>query len=224
MTVSRFLAFLGLVFIIALGLYLLTTPKGSEMPLVGVLSGNEVIVSSKIAGRLGRLLVDEGSEVKPGQLIAELDHAEWEAQLASAVANARSLEARIQQVKNTWTWTNEQTDAALNRTAASLTATKAQLDQARAELWRIELEHKRTLELFQGGIVPVQERDRVEAAGFSCACDGLHLGGVGDGCALCWECLGAAAAFLVSPAGVPLAVFVLHVGDLVGDRIVFRRS
>jgi multidrug resistance efflux pump len=164
MTIPRFLAFMAVIFLIAVVVYVATTPKGAEIALVGILTGNEVIVSPKIAGRIERLLVDEGSEVKQGQLIAELDRAELEAQRDYYVANTRSLEARVGQVKNTWGWTNDQTEAALNRAEASFTATKAQLDEARADLWRNELEYKRTLSLFGSEIASAQDRDRAEAA------------------------------------------------------------
>ncbi len=164
MTISRFFAFLGVVFLIALVVYVTTTPKASEIPLVGVVTGNEVIVSPKIAGRVERLLVEEGSEVKPGQLIAELDRGELQAQVDYYAANIRSLAAKVSQVQNTWSWTNDQTAAALARAEASLTASRAQLDEGRADLWRNEVEYKRTAALFESGVASAQDRDRADAA------------------------------------------------------------
>lgn len=164
MTISRFFMFLGVVFLIALVVYVVTVPQNKEIPLTGVVTGNEVIVSPKISGRIERLLVDEGSEVQPGQLIAVLDRAELEAERDFYAANIRSLQAKVSQVQNTWGWTNDQTEAALNRSSATLTATRAQLDQARAELWRDELDYKRAAGLFAGGVASAQDRDRAEAA------------------------------------------------------------
>jgi multidrug resistance efflux pump len=163
MTISRFFMFLGVVFLIALVVYVVTTPKGSDIRLVGIVTGNEVIVSPKITGRIERLLLDEGSEVKPGQLIAELDRAELQAQVDSSAANIRSLEARVSQARNTWSWTNDQTEASVQRAAASLTVSKAQLDEARADLWRNDLDYKRTQALFESGVASAQDRDRAEA-------------------------------------------------------------
>jgi HlyD family secretion protein len=164
MTISRFFVFLGVVFLIALVVYIATTPQGKEIPLTGIVTGKEVIVSPKIGGRIEQLLMDEGSEVKEGQLIAVLDRAELEAQRDFYVANIRSLEAKVSEVRNTWGWTNDQTQAALNRALASLTAAQAQLEEARAELWRNELDYKRTAALFEGGVASAQDRDRAEAA------------------------------------------------------------
>ena len=164
MTISRFFAFMGVVFLIALVTYIGTTPKGSDIPLVGLVTGNEVVVSSKITGRIERLLVDEGSEVQPGQLIVELDRAELEAQRDFYAANIRSLEAQFAAAKDTWSMTNAQTEAGLDRAAASLNATRAQLEEARADLRRSELDYKRTLGLFEGGVASAQDRDRTETA------------------------------------------------------------
>ncbi len=88
MTGRNFFGFLGVVFLIALALYFFTTPKGNDIPLIGIVDGNEVVVSPQISGRMTKLTVDEGSEVKKGQLIAELDPSELQAQLAAAVTRA----------------------------------------------------------------------------------------------------------------------------------------
>jgi len=164
MNISRFFVFIGIVFVIALAVYIFTTPKGTDIALIGVVTGNEVIVSPRISGRIERLLVDEGSEVKEGQLIAELDRKELEAQLASQEANSKSLEARVGEQRHTWTWTNEQTGAALQQAGAMVTATQAQLQQARATLWRDETNYKRTQGLYDAGVASAQDRDTAEAA------------------------------------------------------------
>jgi multidrug efflux pump subunit AcrA (membrane-fusion protein) len=76
MTGKRFFTLIGLTFVLALVAYLLTAPRGGDVQLIGVVDGNEVIVSPQITGRIVNLTVDEGSEVKKGQLISELDRKE----------------------------------------------------------------------------------------------------------------------------------------------------
>jgi HlyD family secretion protein len=164
MNITRFFIFLGIVFVIALVIYVTSTPKGNDIALTGIVTGNEVIVSPKIAGRIERLLVDEGSEVKQGQLIAELDRAELEAAYNAAQANIHSLEARVNQSKETWSWTDDQTAASVKRAEANLTATRSQLEAARAQLWRDETDLKRIGELAAAGVFSAQDRDHAEAA------------------------------------------------------------
>jgi multidrug resistance efflux pump len=53
-----------------------------------------VIVSPQITGRIINLTVDEGSEVKKGDLIAELDPKELEANLRRRQANVAAWKRR----------------------------------------------------------------------------------------------------------------------------------
>src|SRR6202167_5095635 len=92
MTGKKFFILLGVVVIISAIVFFAYTPHGNNIPLIGVVDGNEVIISPQIAGRMIRLTVDEGSEVKKGDLIAELDPKELKANLDAAKANATSLE------------------------------------------------------------------------------------------------------------------------------------
>ena len=56
----KFFGLLGTLFLIVLIIYIVTTPKGNAYPLIGVVDGNEVIVSPQTAGRIVKLTVDEG--------------------------------------------------------------------------------------------------------------------------------------------------------------------
>ena len=108
---KRTFIIIGMVFLIALAFYLFTTPWGKEIPLTGIVDGNEVIVSPQITGRIVKLTVDEGSEVKKGDLIAELDPKELEASLAAANANVASLQAQVSEANHNYSMTDDQTGA-----------------------------------------------------------------------------------------------------------------
>lgn len=164
MTGRKFLVLVGLVFLLALGIYLFSTPGGREIPLTGIVDGNEVIVSPQITGRIIRLTVDEGSEVKKGDLIAELDPKQLEASLAAAQANVASLEAQVHEANHNYSLTDDQTGASLKQAEAMLTSSRAQLEQARANLWRDQTDYDRIRKLFEGGVASAQDRDHAEAA------------------------------------------------------------
>lgn len=163
MTGRKFFGFMGVVFILALVTYLVSTPRGSDIPLIGIVDGNEVIISPQITGRMVKLTVDEGSVVKKGDPIAELDRKELEATLAAAKANVASLQAQVGGSRHNYSWTNDQTGASLNQARAVLTSTRAQLDQARANLWRDQTDYERTQKLFDGGVASAQDRDHAIA-------------------------------------------------------------
>ncbi len=67
----------------------------------GRIEVTEVSVSSKVTGRVTKRYVDEGTDVKAGQLIAELEGEELEAQLRQAGAALQSAEARLLQARTT---------------------------------------------------------------------------------------------------------------------------
>jgi HlyD family secretion protein len=161
---KKFFAILGVAFLIALVIYLLTTPKGGDIPLVGVVDGNEVIVSPQMTGRIVQLTVDEGSEVKKGQLIAELDSAELRSDVASQQANIGSLEAREEEARHQLTLADTQTASTEDQATDMVGSTQAQLEEARADLHRDELNADRMIKLAQSSEVSLQDRDTAVAA------------------------------------------------------------
>lgn len=164
MKISKFFMFVGILFVVALVVYLATTPHGNAIPLTGIVTGNDVIVSPQVAGRMIHLSVDEGSEVHNGDLIAELDPAELVAARDSAEANIHTLEAKVNSARDTRSWTDEQTSASLRQAESTLTATRSQLVQAQANLWRDQQTYKRQQGLFDGGVASAQDRDLAYAA------------------------------------------------------------
>jgi HlyD family secretion protein len=77
----------------------------------------EAVVSSKIQGRLLDLRVEEGSEVKTGEILAKLESADYEAQLARAHAQLQQAEAVV-----------GSSDAAIHRAEADLAEAQRQLN------------------------------------------------------------------------------------------------
>jgi len=131
--------------------------------LTGIVDGNEVIVSPQIMGRIINLTVDEGSEVKKGDLIAQLDPKELEASLTAAKANVASLRAQVNEANHNYALTDDTTGASLKQAEATLTSTRAQLEQARANLWRDQTDYGRVQRLFDSGVESAQDRDHAEA-------------------------------------------------------------
>ncbi len=164
MTGAKFFRLIAIIFLIALGVYYFSTPHGSELPLTGVVDGNEVIVSPQITGRIINLTVDEGSQVKKGDLIAELDPKELQANLAAAQANVTSLEAQVNAANHNYTWTNDQTGAAIEQAKARVTSSDAQLQQAEAQLALDQSDLKRMQDLYNKKEISAQDYDHSVAA------------------------------------------------------------
>lgn len=95
-----------------------------------------VDVKSKAGGKVVRLAVDEGSVVKKGDLLAEIDPSDTQASYQQADADLRSAQARAAQAK-----VNYELTVAQSKTAVS--DAQAALDAARSRLAAMELEVKR---------------------------------------------------------------------------------
>ncbi|MGE3268796.1 MAG: efflux RND transporter periplasmic adaptor subunit [Chloroflexota bacterium] len=96
-----------------------------------VYSGNvqarsQVNVVPKITGRVERLFVDIGDEVRQGEVIAELDRAALDAQVQQAEAAVTVAQARLAQVQAG----SKEED--IEAAAAAVRAAEARLDQARS--------------------------------------------------------------------------------------------
>ena len=69
---NRFFILLGIIFVIAAAYYFFSTNHTNDLVLIGTVDANQVIVSAQVGGRIQKLLVDEGTPVKAGDLIAVL--------------------------------------------------------------------------------------------------------------------------------------------------------
>src|SRR5437899_4007986 len=117
---------LGILFLIALVFYLTTTPRGSDLDLIGTVDANQVVVSSQVGGRIAKLLVDEGTKVKQGDLIASLDPSELEAQARAAAATIDSLRSQVSATQAT-------SAATQGSTTSSVANAQARLESARSQ-------------------------------------------------------------------------------------------
>ena len=158
----RVFAVLGVVFVISLGFYLFTTRGTDDLVLIGTVDANQVIVSSKVAGRIERLTVDEGQSVKQGALLAEIDKADLIAQRESARATLGSLRSQVRQSGQSYAGTHGETDAQIANAEAALSAAQAALEESEANARQQELDTRRTVSLAQSGVASQQDRDRAE--------------------------------------------------------------
>ena len=71
-----------LLFVAAGAIYYALTQRPRAIRLTGIVDTDEVIVSSEISGRLQRVFVREGDSVTNGELLAEIQPRQWQADLA----------------------------------------------------------------------------------------------------------------------------------------------
>ena len=109
----------------------------------------EVKVSAEIGGRLAKVEVEEGDRIQPGQVLAQLENADYVARVASAEAQLRQREAELRRVVN-GARSQERREA-----LADLKAAEAVLENARIEM------NRRTTG-YRQGVFAKEEADRAE--------------------------------------------------------------
>lgn len=96
-------------------------------------TGAMVKIGTQITGRIRRLYADVGTVVRAGQVIAELDLPDIQAQYERAEAELSAARVRLKQQENTLALTRLQTDTAIAQARAALRSAQARLQAVEAQ-------------------------------------------------------------------------------------------
>jgi len=129
---NRVFMILGLLTVGSLIWYFVTVRPSGDLQLIGTVDANEVMVSAKIPGRIQQLLVDEGQDVKAGQLIAVIESDDLKAAREAAEATAQSQRYKLGETVETERQTRGETGSATVNAEAQVSSAKATLAQAQA--------------------------------------------------------------------------------------------
>ncbi len=110
-------------------------------------SSEDIKIGSELSGRLKVVNVEEGDAIHRGQVLAELENADYRAQVESARANVIAKEAVLRKVINGAR--RQERDEAWS----SVNEAKAVMENAKSEL-------RRRQELFSAGVVSREELER----------------------------------------------------------------
>lgn len=153
MTRRSWIAAAALVLVALAGYYAWSTLRGSGLP-AGIASGNgrieavEIDISSKIAGRVAQILVNEGDFVEVGQELARMD-------TAQLVARRRQAEAELARAKVGV----ETAESLVRQQQAQFEAASALIEQRQAELNAAETRRNRSEQLSRSNTVSQQVLD-----------------------------------------------------------------
>lgn len=156
---NRIFVILGVLFLISLGWYFFSTSRSEDLQLIGTVDANEVVVSSRIPGRIEKLTVDEGDDVEAGQLIATIQSDDLAAARNAAEATAVSEHYLLQQARDTERQLGGSTASQVVNAEAQLQAAQATLAQAQAQLDHQNADTSRTVALAAQGVSSEQSRD-----------------------------------------------------------------
>ena len=144
----------------------------------GTIEATQVGVAPKIAGRVMKISVQEGQQVEAGQVVAELDAAEVDAQARQAQAAVDAARTRPAQADASVTLARVSVDAqlvqaraqiesalaVLEANKANLAAAEANLQAIETNLARAESDLARLEALYREGAVSAEQIDTARAA------------------------------------------------------------
>lgn len=161
---NRVFMILGVLLVGSLIWYLTTTRRSTDLQLIGTVDANEVIVSSKIPGRIQTLTVEEGQNVTQGELIAVLESEDLQAAEKAAEATAASERWKLNSTEDTEQQNRGETSSAVASAEAQVQLAEASLAQAQAQYEHQQADTSRAVALARQGIDSTQTRDEMVTA------------------------------------------------------------
>jgi HlyD family secretion protein len=150
---TKILALAAVVLLVggALALRHVFSTADSGLRVYGNVDIRDVNLAFRVAGRVQRVLVDEGDRVQPGQLLAQLDPTPVEREIAEGEANIAALAARLSLLRAG----NRKEDVA---------QAAAQVEERRAALFNAEAELARENRLAGTGASTAEHLEQAQAA------------------------------------------------------------
>ena len=136
----------------------------AALVLTGIVTTNDVIVSSQIAGQIGQLLVTEGDPVAKDQLVAVIVPDELKADTAYFAQNVQGMSSQIRESEAALRLQERQAVDQIRQAESTLQAIEAQVEAAAAEVEQARITYTRTQNLSRGGVVSPQELDAARTA------------------------------------------------------------
>ncbi|HUZ97138.1 MAG TPA: efflux RND transporter periplasmic adaptor subunit [Edaphobacter sp.] len=156
---NRILILMGILLVIGLFWYFFSTDRSTDLQLIGTVDANEVVVSSRIPGRIEKLSVDEGDTVTAGELIANIQSDDLVAARNAAEATAASQHFKLQGSQDTQHQTQGSTTSQVANAEAQLQVANAALLQAQANYEHQQADSNRTIALAKQGVMSQQSSD-----------------------------------------------------------------
>jgi HlyD family secretion protein len=155
---------LGIVFlVVAIGTavtYYVLRSRNTTLVLTGMVTTNEVVVSSQVAGQIGQLLVKEGDQVKAGEQVATIAPDELRADSAYYAQAAQGASSQVQQNEAALRMERQQTESQIKQAQASQQSAEAQLKSTQADLDNARLTFERQKKLLATGASTQEDYDQ----------------------------------------------------------------
>jgi HlyD family secretion protein len=139
------------------------TRPAPQIILTGIVTTDDVIVSSQISGRVQKLLVNQGDAVKAGQLLAVIEPDQYQADMAYYQSTHQQAATQVAEDQAQLRFQQRQTHDQIDQAKANLTVAQSQLEVAQADLKNAQLQADQEQEAYRRGAESVRARDEAVA-------------------------------------------------------------
>src|SRR5579872_1982471 len=136
----------------------------TALVLTGIVTTNEVIVSPQIAGQIGKLLVNEGDQVKRDQLLAVINPDELRTDIDYYAHTVQGLGSQVKESEAALRFQERQTGDQIRQAEATLASTIAQEKSAEADRENARLAFERNQQMVAQDIVTTEAFDQARTA------------------------------------------------------------
>jgi HlyD family secretion protein len=143
--------------------YALTSSE-REIVLTGIVTTDNVVVSSEVQGRLQELLAKEGDTVRRGQILGRIQPQEWKADMAFYTDSERQSAAAVEEAEANLRYQETQTSNQTRQAEANLAAARAEVKQGEADAENARLTFAREEEMYRRGVEAAQSYDQARTA------------------------------------------------------------
>ncbi|MBI1851845.1 MAG: HlyD family secretion protein [Planctomycetes bacterium] len=145
-----------------IGLGLRSAPE-SSLDLVGFIDGDLVRLAAKVAGRVDKVPVQDGSVVNAGDVVAALEREDFQVRVDQAEASLATARARVVQAERSLAHDASLSEAQIGQAKASLEMEREQVRQVTETAELAKKEYDRAAQLLKTGVGTQQEFDRRES-------------------------------------------------------------
>lgn len=150
--------------VLAYGGYAYATRPPSSLTLTGLVTTHDVAVAPVVGGRLVSLAVKEGDHVTKGQLLAEIEPSELQADREFYEHSAAGAASQIQEAEAALRLQQQQVGDQIAQAEATVATAEAQVTAAQAETERARVTLTRTQELSKAQLATGQALDEARTA------------------------------------------------------------
>lgn len=134
----------------------------ASLTVSGRVEADEIDLASRISGKIERVLIEDGMNVKSGDMIAQIDDADLQSKRRQTISRIEEVKEKIMAAELDLEYTEKNVAHSIDEAKKALAVADARLKQAEAKKENAEKEMKRYASLLDKEVVSEEHYDNVK--------------------------------------------------------------